>query len=98
MAVNKVFKQKEGFEVPEGAQLGLLLNVIHLGVQKNTFQGVTSYKDQVLLTFELPDLTMDDGRPVTQSTRVTNSQGKRSTLTKIVKALNGGKEVKEGVD
>ena len=98
MAVDKVFKPKSGVEVPEGPQLGLLLNVIHVGVQKNTYQGLTNYKDQVLVTFELPEVTTDEGKPLCQSTRVSNLSGPKSTLTKIVKALNGGKKIEDGID
>lgn len=98
MAVNKVFTPKSGTDIPEGPQLGLLLNIIHIGVQKTDYQNVVNYRDQILVTFELPDLTTDDGRPLTQSVRVNNLSGPKSTMTKIVKALNGGKKIENGID
>jgi hypothetical protein len=98
MALNKEFKVKKGISVEAGTHVGLLLSIIHLGVQKIEYAGEVSYKDQVLLVFELPDTTLEDGRPITISKRETHSVGKKSNLLKAVKALNGGKDVaREGI-
>lgn len=90
------FADTPKFLVPEDTHVGLLHSIIHLGLQKNEFQGVVSIVDQVLLTFELPDVLLDDGRPATVNSRVKVSTHTKSTLTKVVEALGG--DTKEGVE
>lgn len=98
MSVEKKFVPKKGVEIPEGPQVGLFAGLIHLGTQRNEYEGKVSYKDQVLLKFELPDVTMDDGRPVTLTKRETNSSGAKSNMLKLVRALKGTKNLDSGVD
>lgn len=98
MPVEKKFVPKKGVEIQEGTHVGLFAGLIHLGTQRNEYEGKVSYKDQVLLKFELPDTTMDDGRPVTISKRETNSGGAKSNMLKLVKALKGTKDLDDGVD
>jgi hypothetical protein len=98
MSVAKVSKPKKGVDIEEGSHVGLFLGLVHLGVQKGEYEGLVSYKDQVLLMFELPDITLEDGRPINLTARVTHSLSKRATLLKVGKALNGGRDVKDGID
>lgn len=92
MAVDNKYKKKKFVEIPEGTHLALFQGLVHVGIHKNEYQGVVSHPDQVLLMFELPDITLDDGRAVTLTRRESNSFGQRSNLTKVVKALNNGKD------
>lgn len=98
MAVNKKFKGDKGFVIEEGTHVGLFLGLVHLGIQRGEFEGVVSYKDQVLIKFELPDVLSDKGTPLTLSKRVTNSSHSKAELMKAVKALSGNSNVDEGVD
>ena len=96
MAVAKKFKvQAAPVTIEEGTQIGIFIGLIHVGMQKSDFKGEISFKDQVLLKFELPDTLLSDGRPVTLIKRETNSIAKKSNLLKVIKALKGGKEVDE---
>lgn len=98
MAVDKIFKQQKGIEVPEGSTLGLFLGLVHLGVQKNEYEGVVNYVDQVLLKFELPDQVLEDGRPITLTKRERNSTSPKSNMLKFIKAINGSKNLENGID
>lgn len=98
MAVEKKFIPKKSVEIPEGTQVGLFAGLIHLGTQRNEYEGKVSYKDQVLLRFELPDIILEDGRPITITKRETNSGGAKSNMLKLVKALKGTKDLEDGVD
>lgn len=98
MAIDKVSVPKKGVNVSPGSHVGLFVGLIHLGIQKTEFEGAVSYKDQVLLSFELPDVLLDDGRPVTLSKTENHSLGARANLLKAAVALNGGKSVDDGID
>ena len=98
MAVEKVAKPKHGINVPEGTHLGLFLGLVHLGIQKNDYEGTTTYKDQVLLKFELPEFIMENSLPVVVSKRETNSLSQKANMLKAVKALSGAKNIDDGVD
>ena len=98
MAVDSKFVPKKGVEIPEGPQVALFAGLVHLGTQRNEYEGKVSYKDQVLFRFELPEVTLDDGRPVILTKRETNSAGAKSNVLKLVRALKGSKDIKDGVD
>lgn len=98
MALDKTVKvdKSGGVEIPEDTHIGLLVGVVHLGLQKNTYKGVTSVVDQVLLQFELQDVLMPaTGKPVVVSKIVRSSLKEKANLIAIVKAL--GADVEEGV-
>lgn len=98
MAIEKTFKPTKGVDIPEGTHVGLFAGLIHLGTQRSEYEGNVSYKDTVLVKFELQDVLMDDGRPVTITKRETNSSGAKSNLLKLVKAIKGSSNVADGVD
>lgn len=98
MALDYKFVPTKGVNIPPGSHVGLLAEIIHLGVQRGEYEGVVSYKDKVLFTFELPDITLDDGRPVRMSKVETNSSSNRSNYLKLVKALTGKQDLSEGIE
>lgn len=104
MAIDKVSKPTKGggIDVPPGTHVALFAGLVHLGTQKGEYQGKVSYNDQVLAYFELPDITLEDGRPITLTARMNHKlgsgKGKKSTMLVLGEALNGGKECKEGID
>src|SRR6185369_10438591 len=53
--------------VPAGTHLGICYRVIDLGTQSTNFNGETKLAHKVLVSWEIPDEKMDDGRPFTIS-------------------------------
>lgn len=98
MAISKLLKldKSNAVEIPLDSHIGLLVGVVHLGVQKNTYQGVTSLVDQVLLQFELQDILTDKGSPITVSKIVRLSMKSKANLPGIVKYL--GANIQDGFD
>lgn len=71
---------------PEGAVLGICIGITDLGMQETKF----GRKDQVKLTFVLPDEKDDKGKPILVSTGgLTKSLSDRSNITAYCKALLG---------
>jgi len=88
MAIAKKIKQEEGISLPLGNHIALLSGVIHLGVQRNTYNNEESLKDQILLQFELQDELLPNGAPLTVSKTINNSaSGPKSGLVLVGKAF-----------
>lgn len=98
MAVSKILKKdaNTGVSIPEGSHIGLFKGLVHVGTQENEFKGVKSLADQVLLQFELQDVLLGDGKPVTVSKIVRNSMHEKANLLQIGKAL--GADTTHGID
>jgi hypothetical protein len=63
--------------------------VIDLGTQKQEWQGQTKEMRKVLISWELPEEQMEDGKPFTVSKRYTLSSHEKSTLRKDLEAWRG---------
>lgn len=98
MAISKKLKITKGelTVVPAEPTIGLLLGVVHIGIHKNVYLGVTSHVDQVLLQFELQDVLTDKGTPVVFSKLERNSLHEKANIPKLGKAM--GLDVEEGID
>ena len=98
MAISKILKldKSGGIDIPLDSHIGLLSGVIHLGIQKNSWKGVESLVDQVLLQFELQDILTDKGKPVVVSKIQRLSMKSKANLLIITKAL--GANVDDGFD
>lgn len=101
MGVNKTLKLDKstgggGVKVPEGSHIGLFVGLVHLGTHKNEFKGVSSFKDQVFLQFELQDILNDKGLPIVFGKVETNSMKEKSNMLKFGKAI--GANIDEGID
>ena len=71
---------------PEGAVLGICVGITDIGMQETKF----GRKDQVKLTFVLPDEKDDNDKPIFVSTGgLTKSLSDRSNITAYCKALLG---------
>ena len=55
--------------------------LIDLGTHRGSYQGEPTVRNQVMVSWELPDALMDDGRPFVVSAFLTNSLNER-TFTK----------------
>jgi hypothetical protein len=75
--------------VPDGTHLGICYRVIDLGTQSTTFKGEAKRAHKVLLTWELPQELMDDGRPFMISQSYTWSMHEKATLRKSLEAWRG---------
>lgn len=75
--------------VPAGTHLGICYRVLDMGTQQSTFNGETKSAHKVLLTWEIPDERMDDGRPFSISQSYTWSMHEKATLRKALEAWRG---------
>lgn len=75
--------------VPAGTHLGICYRVIDLGTQQSNFNGETKTAHKVLLSWEIPEEKMDDGRPFTISQSYTWSMHEKATLRKALEAWRG---------
>lgn len=74
---------------PAGTHVAVCYRLIDLGTQKTEFQGETKMQRKIMLSWELPDERMDDGRPFTISKRYTLSSHEKATLRKDLEAWRG---------
>ena len=98
MAVSKKLKlDKSGsIDIKPDSYIGLLLSVIHVGSQSNTYLGVTSIVDQLALRFELQDVLTDKGTPVVVTKVMRNSMKSKASLVSFGAAI--GADLEEGID
>lgn len=75
--------------VPAGTHLGICYRVIDLGTQTSNFNGETKQAHKVLISWEIPDELMDDGRPFSISQSYTWSMHEKATLRKSLEAWRG---------
>ncbi len=75
--------------VPAGTHLGICYRVIDMGTQSSTFDGETKQAHKVMISWEIPDEKMDDGRPFTISKTYTFSTHEKATLRKDLEAWRG---------
>jgi hypothetical protein len=74
---------------PAGTQLATCYRVIDLGTQETTYLGQSKRQHKVLLSWELPDEKMADGRPFTISQRYTWSMSEKASLRKDLESWRG---------
>lgn len=78
------------FELPPaGTHLALCYRVIDLGTQTGTYMGKPKVNHKILLSWELPDEKMKDGRPFTISQRYTWSMSEKAILRKHLEGWRG---------
>lgn len=76
---------------PEGSHIGICYRVIDLGTQDTTYLGATTRKHLIIISWELPDERMGDGRPFTISKRYTYSSSPKANLRKDLESWRGKK-------
>lgn len=78
------------FELPPaGTHLAICYRVIDLGTQETNWQGQTKRQHKILVSWELPDEKMSDGRPFTISQRYTWSMSDKAALRKDLESWRG---------
>jgi len=75
--------------VPAGTHLGICYRVIDLGTQSTTFKGEQKQAHKVLISWEIPEERMEDGRPFMISQSYTWSMHEKSNLRKSLEAWRG---------
>lgn len=74
---------------PAGTHMAVCYRVIDLGTQQTTFNGQAKTAHKILISWELPDEKMEDGRPFTVSNRYTWSMSEKATLRKHLESWRG---------
>lgn len=103
MAMNLKFDQGETeYEVvPKGEHKAICYRVVDAGTAEEEYQGEKSNKHKIFLFWELPELKMQDGRPMSIFAQYTASLNEKSNLYKASMAwMNRGftAEEKQGFD
>jgi hypothetical protein len=76
-------------QAPAGTHLGICFRVIDLGTQHSEWEGEAKISNQVLISWELPGETMEDGRPFAASRFYTNSLHEKAALRKDLASWRG---------
>lgn len=88
--------------VPTGVHTAVCIHIFDLGMQDYTFNSETKRRHEVWLQGELPDLEMDDGRPMTIGRKYNLSFNEKATLRKHLQQWRGRSfdeaETKPGYD
>lgn len=77
--------------VPPGTHLAICYRVIDIGTQQTTFQGQTKNQHKILISWEIPDEIMEDGRPFTISKKYTFSSHEKAVLRHDLESWRGAK-------
>lgn len=75
-----------------GTYAGVCVGVYAVGEQENTYQGRTRYVEQIVITFEFPEVTVEidgEARPRQLSKTFTASTSEKSGLRKCLKTWRG---------
>jgi len=76
-------------QAPTGTHVARCIRLIDLGTQRGEYQGQPTVRNQVLVTWELPNELMDDGKPFIVSHFYTNSLNEKATLRAHLEAWRG---------
>src|ERR1700730_8911487 len=74
---------------PEGAHIAVCYRVVDLGTQDTSYMGNPKRSHLILLSWELPDAKMQDGRPFTISRRDPYSASSKASLRKDLESWRG---------
>jgi len=82
-----------GFEIPDGSYGAVCIMVIDCGMQESNWDGNTTFKRQIYVRFELPEVTIPDGEYAGKSAgigqRYTFSMHKKSNLRRDLQTWRG---------
>lgn len=74
---------------PAGTFIGVCYRFIDIGTQKTEYQGQTKMSRKVIISWELGDEPMDDGKPFTVSKRYTWSMHEKAVLRHDLEGWRG---------
>lgn len=67
-------------DAPVGNHIAICYRVVDLGTQVGEYQGKENIRNQILISWELPDNLMSDGKPFSISKFYTNSLNEKASL------------------
>jgi hypothetical protein len=76
-------------QCPVGSHVAICVELIDLGTQHGEYQGKPNTRNQVVIRWETPSETMEDGQPFLVSAFFTNSLGEKATLRPILESWRG---------
>lgn len=76
-------------DAPIGTHVAVCIKLTDLGTQHGEYQGEPTVRNQVLVTWELPNERMDDGKPFSVSAFLTNSLSEKATMRKWLENWRG---------
>lgn len=76
-------------DAPIGTHVAVCVKITDLGTQRGEYQGQPTVRNQVLITWELVNEKMDDGRPFTVSAFLTNSLSEKATMRHWLETWRG---------
>ncbi len=76
---------------PEGNHIAVCYRVIDLGTQIGEYAGKETRRRKVLISWEIPDEKMEDGRPFTIGQRFTWSMSDKGSLRPMLESWRGTK-------
>lgn len=80
----------QDFELPpEGSHIAVCYRVVDLGKQRTEYQGKISHKHKILISWELPEALMEDGRPFSIGKTYTYSSDPKANLRKDLESWRG---------
>jgi hypothetical protein len=74
---------------PVGTHLAVCYRIVDLGTQNVTWQGQMKRQHKILITWELPDEKMEDGRPFSIGQTYTWSMSEKATLRHHLESWRG---------
>lgn len=75
--------------VPQGNHVAICYRIIDLGTQDGEYMGKKNRRHKVLISWEIPDELMDDGRPFTIGQRFTWSMADKAALRGTLESWRG---------
>lgn len=75
--------------VPEGNHIAVCYRVIDLGTQHGEYMGKPKVQRKILISWELPDEKMSDGRPFTTGQKFTWSMSEMANLRQTLESWRG---------
>lgn len=74
---------------PAGTHMGRCIRLVDIGTQHGEYQGKPTVRKQLVITWELPNELMDDGKPFIASKFYTASLGEKANLRKDLESWRG---------
>ncbi len=75
--------------VPQGNHIAVCYRVIDLGTQRGEYKGQEKVQHKLIISWEIPDEKMDDGRPFTIGQKFTWSMSEKANLRKVLESWRG---------
>lgn len=80
---------KNFLPVPQGNHIAVCYRVIDLGTQKGEYMGQEKIQHKLLISWEIPDEKMEDGRPFTIGQKFTWSMSEKANLRQVLESWRG---------